>query len=39
MKTIRWRIIATGNIASKFADALNYENLHSSRAQLAAVGS
>ncbi len=39
MKTIRWGIIATGNIASKFALALNYEASRSNSVRLAAVAS
>lgn len=39
MKTIRWGIIATGNIAAQFAKALNYENNHSARSKLTGIAS
>ncbi len=39
MKTIRWGIISTGNIASKFASACIFENERSGRSVLSAVAS
>lgn len=39
MKIIRWGIIATGGIAAKFAEALNYESKRTGLSELAAVAS
>lgn len=39
MKNIRWGIIATGNIAHKFAKALNFESQRTGQSVLAAVAS
>lgn len=36
---IRWGIIATGNIAAKFAEACTYESKHSGKSVLSAVAS
>lgn len=39
MEKIRWGIIATGNIASKFAEACRYESARSGRSMLSGVAS